>query len=133
MAALPAFLLMQNGAAQKRAPAKVLLAQIVRQQKPTVAPQKPHFLNLLLGSASQYLARASTVIDFSQQSTLNTKPKIQTFQYFLYVLCMAFTTPGDSFIRRWLHSTSIQRPSNNLLHLLKSKARTSSLPRLAWQ
>ena len=110
-----------------------LLAQIVRQQKPTTPPQKPHFLNLLLGRASQYLVRASTVIGFSQQLTLNSKPKTPTFLYFLYVLCRAFTAPGESFIRRWLHTTSIQHLSNNLPPLLKSKARTSSLPRLATQ
>ena len=71
-----------------------LLAQIVRQQKPTAPPQKPHFLNLLLGRASQYLVRASTVIGFSQQSTLNTKPKIPTFLYFLY-----YAGPSQHLVR----------------------------------
>ncbi len=110
-----------------------LIAQVVRQQKPTAPPQKPHFLNLFLCGASQYLVRTSTVIGFSQQSTVNTKPKTPTFLYILYVLCRAFTTPRESFIRRWLHSTNIQRLSSNLPTLLKLKARTSSLPRLATQ
>ncbi len=52
---------------------------------------------------------------------LQPRPKTPTFLYFLYVLCRAFITPGESFIRRWLHSTSPQQPSSSTCILVSNQ------------